>query len=137
VYVGVFFGFFFRGAKSAETLLADDEPLVMDPLREYVQFSDALRAVVARHEALLYDLERAQAAVESKEKDIEQVRKPTGARGLLSSFRSTSEDDKTAKIDALAVQLTELKHTAQRDQDDYMFVVFNHQSQSYVSQRDP
>ncbi len=91
-----------------------------DPLREYVQFGDALRAVVARHEALLYDLERAQAAVEAKDRDIEQVRKPTGARGLFSSLRGTSEDEKAAKIETLSVQHAELKRCAQRDQDDYM-----------------
>lgn len=111
---------FNEAAASGASTLEGDEPQVADPLREYVQFGDALKSVVARHEALLYDLERAQAAVEAKERDMDQVRKPTGARGLFASLRSTSEDEKAAKIETLAGQAAELKRTAQRDQDDYI-----------------
>jgi hypothetical protein len=111
-----------RLVDSAGDLLDGEETHVADPLREYVLYGDALKSLVQRHEGLLCDLERAQAAVEGKEKEISQVRKPEGVMGFFSSMRSTTEQEKDIKIGHLTQQLTTLKQTADTEQEEFMCV---------------
>eukprot|EP00051_Salpingoeca_urceolata_P027295 m.480851 g.480851 ORF g.480851 m.480851 type:complete len:420 (-) comp21973_c0_seq1:131-1390(-) len=105
-----------------EILMAEDSKYA-EPLKEYVFFTDSMRAVVQKHEQTRLDLERANANLKAREEEHSFALDPAsekGIRALWSSLTTTSDADREARVMVADAALKEAQtaHGAAEEADE-------------------
>ncbi|MGH0152256.1 UNVERIFIED_CONTAM: hypothetical protein FKN15_048917 [Acipenser sinensis] len=121
------YGRVFRYAASVDDILEEEEHYA-DQLKEYLYYSEALRAVCRKHELIQYELEMAAQDLVSKKQQREELATGTvrtfSLKGMTSKlFGQETPEQREAKLKVLEEQIVEgeeLVKTSNAECDEYV-----------------